>query len=732
MISRENFIKFIWLVPVLFFVFLLFANIPAWLIDIIIVAVFTGSIVILLQASTTKDWSELSTLPIILIVTAIFRVSLNIATTKKILYDGNAGTVIDSVAHLVVGDNMWLGFVIFIVIVILGIAITIGANRMGEVNARFILDQLPVKQMDITTDLNSGLIKPEEAKQRKLELSMQSEFYSSMDGAGKYIKSDVIITIVLFVINISVGFIVGMMEQGLSASESITRYTMLTVGDGVINAVASLMIAIGTGLVLGRVYDRQTDNIIKKIVIELTRNTIALYVAGGVALVLPLAAGFSGQAFVAFWLIGISLIVIAYQLERKRKKEIMTLNEQQEEIFEEQERQNQLRVAGEVEPIKLELGYTVAKLVLEEDKKNTKKGSQDTLTERIRLIRRNIMFENGIEIPEVRIVDDATLARTQYRIKIKDIVVGQGTLQLDKVLALQGDLMFGDEELINGEQTIDPVFGTEAYWIPKEDANSASLDGWTIEDWMGIVSTHMRESILAKLHIFIDRQQTQDLIEQVSERHPVIKKEIETEKISLSIIQGVFKNLVKENISIKDLPVILENVIDAHHQIQHQIQMNMQYTNEPMDIHLVDEISQWVREAMAKNICERFKVVDELNPNGVIHGIMYDMGTEKSLSKVSKNDGYYLNMEPLYKESVIHAMLKEVERVLLHAKVKPVVITRRSDIRSALARAFQEKKVHVTALSFEEITKSGVDLNVAKMVDSDQVNKIQQEFEKQY
>ncbi|WP_336770256.1 flagellar biosynthesis protein FlhA [Bacillus bombysepticus] len=703
-----------WIVVLLSFVMLMFASVPPFVIDLSIVIMFVFSMMVLMRTATMAEWSELKSFPVILVMAAVFRIALNITTTKSILFDGHAGNVVENVGTWMVGSNIWIGFVIFIILTVIQIVIAIGANRMSEVNARFTLESLPAKQMDIMNEMNAGVLTQEEAKEEKKKLQTRSEFYSSMDGAGKYIKGDVMTGILLFVVNIGVGFVVGMMSEGLTASEAARKYTILTIGDGIVTQISTLMISIGAGMVLGRVYGENDNNVLKNIMSELTGNALVLYVAGAVLLFLAM---FTNMPFLPFALIGISLCVLGFYVDkRKRENE----QEQQEEAEMQevlQDKQVELKVIGELPPITVEFGMAIAPIVQAHEAAMDEPGAlfeatEDNVYERVRLIRRNIAVESGVEIPSVYLVDNVSLGMTGYQIKIKGVVMGKGELKLDQVLALKGNLMIGDEELINGEFTKDPVFGTDAYWIPKEDANDASLNGWIVEDWLSILSTHIRDVVLNNLHMFMDRQQTSDLIEFASESKPVLKKQIDQEKINLSVVQGVFKNLLKETVSIRDLSVILEEVIDSY----------MKYNDmqlDPFKFHMVDEITLLVRERLASQVCAQLKGNDSK-----VCAIMFDSNVERSMEKTNRNDGYYLAMEFLYREKMLQALANAVERVVITG-VNPVVLVARADIRLALSRALMDKRIKVPVVSMDEVQRGNVDVEVVRTVTPQEIENVE-------
>lgn len=694
-----------WILGFLSFVLLMFISIPPLLIDMTIVCMFVFSMMVLMRTATMKEWNELKSFPVILVIAAVFRIALNITTTKSILFDGHAGNVVESVGTMMAGSNIWIGFVIFVILTVIQIVLTTGANRMGEVNARFTLESLPTKQMDIMNEMNANLLTQEQAKEEKRNLQMRSDFYSSMDGAGKYIKGDVIVSILLFVVNIGVGFIVGMVSEGLTVQEAARKYTILTIGDGIVTQISTLMISVGATMILGRIYDDKNENVLKGVMDELFKQPLILYVAGAIALVLGM---FTAMPFVPFAGVGLFLCGLGYWIERKQKEKEQQEEEEEKKNESIQEKQVELKVIGELPRITVEFGMALAKIVESHERvfgesEGWLGGGEDNIYERVRLIRRNIAEESGIEIPSVYLTDNVSLGMTGYQIKIKGIVMGKSELKLDRVLALKGGLMIGDEVPPNGEPVKDPVFGSEAYWIHKDDATEASLNGWVIEDWLSIISTHIREVILNNLDAFMDRQQTHELIEFVADNHPVLKKQIEQEKINLSVVQGVFKNLLKETISIRDLSAILEEIIDGYMKYQ-----GMQL--DPSRFHHVDEITLLVRERLAGQICSRLKGKEEK-----LYAIMFESSIEKNMGKAVQNDGYQLSMDFLYREKTLQALANAIERVVL-TEANPVVLVARGDIRLPVARALMNRRIKVPVISMDEVNRGGTEVDVVRFV----------------
>lgn len=652
-----------------------------FVIDMAIVLSMAIAIVVYMRASTIEEWDELKTFPTILLLTAIFRIALNISTTRKILHDGEPGTVIEAAGNYIVGSNVWVGFVVFIILIVVQFIIANGASRTAEVNARFTLDGMPMKQMSIDNDLNNGAIDQEEASERRKKLDMEVDFYGNMDGAGKFIKGDVIAGIILFLVNIIFGFIIGVVVQGMPMADAAYRYTILTIGDGLVNQISSLLLAVGAGVVMTRVYGGEKENVTQGIFSELTKSPIVIYVVGALFLFIAI---FTELPFLPFALIGAFLFYIGYRKSAQLEKADNVVK--QEELLKEQEMQSQenekVEVDTEIEPITLELG--IALIPLAEDSESEKENLQD----KIRIMRQVIAKELGVKIPQIHVVDNSALdPYEKYRIRIKDSVIAEGVLRMNKVLALKTPYVVNED--LNGEPTKDPIFGEDAFWISQEDANEAKDSGYMVYDTLSILSTHLNEIVRKNLFTLLQRQEVRDLLDQVGQKHKVLIDEIEKEEISLSLIQRVLQNLLRESLSIRDLPTILESLIDGYPIVEGNF--DAQKNNK------IDELTGIVRERISKYICEKNK-----NNDGKLHVILLNEEIERSVQTAPRYDGYYLLMNIIEERKLIGSLIQQVQRAQM-AEIEPILFTSRVDLRFALARLVQKYNIPINVLSANEL-----------------------------
>ncbi|QST03051.1 FHIPEP family type III secretion protein (plasmid) [Pontibacillus sp. ALD_SL1] len=647
---------------------------PPAIINLAVVFSLALAVTVFMTGTTIQEWHELKSFPTILLLAAIFRIALNVSTTRKILTDGEPGAVIEAAGGLIVGSSIWVGFVVFIVLIVVQFIVANGASRASEVNARFTLDGLPFKQLSIDNDVNNGAITTEEAKERRQKLDMEVDFYGNMDGAAKFIKGDVIAGIVLFLVNIIFGFIVGVAVEGMPVADAAYRYTLLTIGDGILNQLASLVLAVASAIVMTRVYSGEKENVTESIFKELTRTPLVMYVVGGMLLFLGV---FTSMPILPFFIFGIIFIYIGYARSKKMKQEQekeQKLNLEEQEEMQKQE-ENRIEVETGVEPIRLEFGVSLVPIV----------GA--SIGDKVIRMRASIAKELGVKIPKVHIIDNVSIPMTHYRIRIKETVVAEGEFKKDRLLAIELPYVI---EKISGEPTKDPIFGEDALWIQEHQADQAKDNGYMVYDATQIMTHHLKEVIQAHLSELMTRQEIQDLVEQVTSKHPVLKKEIEKNEIKLSVVQGVVKNMLRETISIRDLPLILESIIDAYDQ-------SSAITKDPNSFHLVDEISIYVRQKMASYLCEKAKGEDEH-----LNIILLDPSLEQTMQMFTNHEGYQFKLGLQEEKNLIEAVIDQVQRVQ-RASFNPVLLVSDSRARFALSRMLQRYKFQIHALSSEEL-----------------------------
>lgn len=679
------------LIALISFLMAMILPMPSFLIDIAIVFSLALSITVYLRAATIHEWSELKTFPSILLLSAIFRIALNIATTRKILQDGEPGAVIEASGNLIAGGSLFVGLVVFIILFIVQfIVVSQGTTRLAEVRARFTLDGLPMKQMSIDNDLNNGLLTPEAAKEKRKALDMQVDFYGNMDGAGKFIKGDVTASIILFIVNILFGFIIGVAVLGMPMGEAVELYTILTIGDGLVSQICSLLLAIAGAVVMTRVYGDEDKNLAEDILGDLTFSPYIVNFVAVIFAAMAILGIFTMLPVIPFALLSAVMFYLGHKRKLHLDKEKQ--DEQTKQMLEEQQEvrleQDKVEVDTEVEAITLELGIALIPIVGQE-----KNG--ETLQDKIKIMRQVIAKELGVKIPQIHVIDNSNLfPYTKYNIRVKDNLVAEGDLRTGKLLALKSPYVVKD---IEGEPTKDPIFGEDAIWITEIKANEAKDNGYMIYDPLSIISTHLNEVLRRHLYEMLERQDVQDLVDQVSEKRKVLLKEIDEEKIQLAVIQGVLKNLLRESISIRDLPAILESIIDGSRIVSSMFDPSKMAMSNKMN--RVDEITTIVRERISKYICEKNKHKD-----GTLYVVLLDPKLERVMETYPRYDGYYLRLSMADEQNLIGSLIQEIQRSQM-AGIEPVLFTSKNDIRFAIARLVHKYNIPISVLSANELVQ---------------------------
>lgn len=675
----------IWVGPILMvaalaFLIPLLLPLPGGVIDFCIVISFAISLTVYLRAATIKDWSQFKTFPTVILLTAVFRISLNVATTKKILTDGKPGDVIEQFGHYVIGANTVIGFVVFAIIIVIQFIIANGAGRLSEVSARFTLDALPGKQMSIDADLNAGAINQEEAKKRRTELDQQIDFFGHMDGAGKFVKGDVWLSLIVVFVNVIGGLVVGMLTLNMSFTQALSHFTILTIGDGIVNQCCSFLITVGSAIIMTRVYDGKDKSVMGGIMDELVHNPMINYVVGGLLGFFAILGLFTDLPILPFLVMSLTLIFVAYTTQNNEKERVL-FEEQQTRQQIEQERQKvttEVSHVTEVDPITLEVGFALIPVV------NTDKDGVN-IKDKIVLMRRNIAQELGVKVPKIRIADNASLTPyTKYNIKIKDSVVATGELKTNSLLAFKTHYVMKE---IEGIPTLDPIFKEEAIWITEDKANEAKELGYKVLDPLSILSTHLSEMIQFHIHELLERQEVYDMIQEVGQKHKILLDEINKPErnIDLALIQGVLKNLLRENISIRDLPTILEAIIDGCKIFDK-----------------VDDVTMIVREKLAKQLSEKCT-----NFDGKIHMLALPQEIELNAETMLRHNGYYMKLNGLEEIALVKGIKKQIQRAMM-ADLNLVILTGRNDLRCAMARLMHKYNLPITVMNKVEVSENAI------------------------
>jgi len=511
---------------------------PTFLLDLLIALNITGALLILLIAMFVQRPLDFSVFPALLLVATLFRLALNISATRLVLRDGDAGKVIHAFGSFVVGGNLVIGLVIFLILVIVQmIVVTKGAERVAEVGARFTLDAMPGKQMAIDADLNAGLIDEAEAKKRRAEVAAEADFYGAMDGGSKFVKGDAIAAIIITLINLIGGFAVGIIQQGLSATDAMNQYSLLSVGDGLVSQVPALLLSVATGLIVTR--SATSGDMGSSVTAQLSQNKLALRIGGGAALALCVIPGLPK---IPFLLVGTAILVIAQRLKDPVTEAEAAVTEAVE--MPAPDSPEQLLGEMRVDPLELALSPDLVDLV---------DASSGDLLDRVRALRRKMAMELGVIMPPVRTRDDLDLPLSSYAIRISGVDAGTGEAPPGTVLAI-GEGLQG----LPGRAGIEPVFGLPGKWVPAELHYQAELSGATVVDRASVIITHLAEVVRSNASRLLGREDVRALTEVVKRTHPVVVEELTPSLLSLGQIQKVLQAMLDEGVPVRDLVRIFE------------------------------------------------------------------------------------------------------------------------------------------------------------------------------
>lgn len=638
---------------------------PTWALDVLIIVNMALALTIILVSMNTVDPLQLSVFPSLLLLTTLFRLGLNVSTTRSILTKADAGSVIDTFGHFVVGSNMIVGLLVFIILVVIQfIVITKGTERVAEVAARFTLDAMPGKQMSIDADLNAGLINEQEARARREKIEKEADFYGAMDGAAKFVKGDAIASIIIIFVNIVGGLLTGSMMMGMSLGEAATTFTMLTIGDGLVSQIPALLLSTSAGIVVTRV--ASDGNLSQDFTRQVFTYPKLLYVVAGTIAALGIITPIS------MWLTLSIAGLLAFGGYRLSQMEQKVEDEEQEELEEpltEMRGPESVLPLLQVDPIEFEFGYSLIPLA------DANQGGD--LLDRVIMIRRQIALELGFVVPVIRIRDNIQLRPNEYVIKIKGSKVAQGELLLDHYLAMSSGV--GDDT-ITGIETVEPAFGLPALWISEEQKDQALAAGYTVVDPPSVVSTHLTEVIKRYAHELLGRQEVKTLIENVKETAPAVVEELIPDLLTIGEVQKVLCNLLREQVSIRNLTVILESLAD--------------HATHTKDTNLLTE---YVRQSLARQITQQY-VTDER-----LKVITAGASVEKRIADAIQRteQGTYLALDPESSQKIYEAVLEQVKRVQ-QSGVQPIVLTSpaiRMYLRQLLGRYLPDLPV----LSYNEL-----------------------------
>ncbi|MGA1861738.1 flagellar biosynthesis protein FlhA [Deferribacter thermophilus] len=549
---------------------------PAFLLDVMLTMSITFAVIILLVSVYIRDPLEFSTFPTVLLIATLFRLSLNVATTRRILLHGAegedaAGAVIKAFGQFVVGGNYVVGIIIFLVLVIINfVVITKGSGRVAEVAARFTLDAMPGKQMSIDADLNAGLIDEQTARKRREEIQRQADFYGAMDGASKFVRGDAVAGLIITAINIIGGLIIGVAQHGLAVSDAAKIFTILTVGDGLVSQIPALIVSTAAGIVVTRSGD--DEDLGGQLVSQLFKSSKIMFVAGGILFFFALVPGMPKVSFI---FLSILMFGVGYLMRSTKEKEVdkeEVSEEEKEEVPEEEVVKDLL----DVDLMELEIGFNLIPLV------DSNRGG--TLLNRIKSLRRQIALEMGFIVPPIRIRDNLQIEPNSYVVFIKGVKVASGSVYPDKYLVMNPD---GDLESIDGIPTKEPAFGLEAKWVDEIEKEKAEIEGMTVVDPSTVISTHLTEVIKSYAYELLGRQETQELIDRLKEKYPKLVEDLIPNILDIGTVQRVLQNLLKERVSIRNLPTILETL--AAYGVQNK---DIEYLTEKVRVALKRQITE--------------------------------------------------------------------------------------------------------------------------------------------
>ncbi|MED4124432.1 flagellar biosynthesis protein FlhA [Halalkalibacterium halodurans] len=654
------------LLSVILIVIMLIIPLPPAMLDFLIITNISLAILIILVAMNTKEPLQFSIFPTLLLLVTLFRLGLNVSTTRSILGNGEAGNVIDTFGNFVIGGNPLVGFVVFLILIIIQfIVITKGAERVSEVGARFTLDAMPGKQMSIDADLNAGMISDIEAKERREKIEKEADFYGAMDGASKFVKGDAIAGIVIVIINIIFGLVIGMMQMGMSLSDSANHFTLLTVGDGLVSQIPALIISTATGIIVTRA--ASDGNLGQDITKQLLAYPKMLYVASGTILALGLLTPIS---LIVTSIIAGVLAFGGYHLSQGEQKQLAE-EEKEEASDESEDLKSPESVVNllQIDPIEFEFGYGLIPLA------DTNQGGD--LLDRVVMIRRQMALELGMVVPVIRIRDNIQLQPNEYTIKIKGNEVSKGELLLDHYMAMSPGV---EDESVVGIETVEPAFGLPALWISEEMKEQAELSGYTVVDPPSVVSTHLTEVIKRHAHELIGRQETKQLVDHLKEAYPALVEEV-TNTLSIGEIQKVLTNLLKEHISIRNLPTIFETIAD--------------YGQMTKDM---DLLTEYVRQSLSRQISKQFAQQGEplyvVTLSGMVEKMIAD-GVQQT------EHGNFVSIDPDQSQKIIEAAAQEADR--LSQMGQPPVILCSPAVRMYVRQLLERYLPQVPILSYNEL-----------------------------
>ena len=653
--------------------------VPSTLLDVLLAINILIALTVLFNAMFSKEALDMSSFPTILLLTTLFRISLNVSSTKLILGEGDAGKVVETFGEFVGGGDLIIGIIVFIILIMVQfMVINKGSERVAEVTARFTLDAMPGKQMAIDADLNTGAINDKQAKERREKLQLESAFFGSMDGAVKYVKGDATAGLLITAINIIGGIVMGVMRRGLEVGDALEKYTILTIGDGLVSSIPSLLISLATGIIVTKA-SKEAD-MGDSVFGQLFAIPKVMWFTGGALVFLGI---FTELPLLVFGTAGGICIYIGNNLKDKQGvKGVEEEVETEEAAAEEIRRPENVVSLLQVDPIELEFGYGIIPLA------DVNQGGD--LLDRVVMIRRQIALELGAVVPIIRLRDNIQLNPNQYIIKIKGIQVSEGEILFDHYLAMNPGMV---EEEITGIPTFEPSFHLPALWITENQRERAESFGYTVVDPPSIIATHLTEIVRRHIDELLTRQDVQNLISNVKESNPTLVEELVPKLMGVGEIQKVLQNLLREGVSIRDLVTIMENLAD------HAV-----VTRD------TDILTEYARQGLKRAISSKF-----FAPNETTSVVTLDPQVEQEImSSVKQTEqGSFISLDPAKSQKIINNVKQEIAKLENLGKV-PIVVT------SPIVRIYFKKLTEdyfrdLIVISYNEI-ESNIELQSVGMV----------------
>lgn len=647
---------------------LMIVPLPPVMLDILLTLMIAVALILMMISMYIENVLDLSVFPGLLLIITLYRLGLNVATTRLILTEGEAGSVIHTFGYFVTRGNMVVGTIIFIILVIIQfVVITKGSSRIAEVAARFTLDAMPGKQMAVDADLNAGIITEEEAKQRRKDISREADFYGAMDGASKFVRGDAVAGIIITVVNIIGGFIVGMTMLEMDFADSLKKFTILTIGDGLVTQIPALMISTASGIIVARAASKK--NLGEEVLTQMSQSTKALWTAsvfmGSLALI-------PGMPTLPFLLLAGSIAGIAALVKRSTQKKAIeqVVEEKQKTEQEEAAPSDKIESYLQVDQMELEIGYGLIPLV------DVNQGGD--LLDRITMLRRQCATEIGIVVPPIRIRDNIQLKPNQYTVKIKGVEIGNGELMSGCFLAMDPG---GTSQKIHGIPTVEPAFGLPAMWITSSQREAADIAGYTVVELPAVIATHLTELIRRHAGDLLTRQDVKSLVDNVKQTNAAVVDELIPGVLGIGEVQRVLVNLLSEKVSVRDLGSLLEALANAARLSKSEAFLTEQ-----------------CRVAMARQLCKAYR--DE---KGTIHCISFEPRLEQTLeaSVQTTERGPRLVIRPDLVSKLVGRLTPLVEKMTAQG-MQPILLCS-PGIRFALRKLLEGSFPQVVILAYSEI-----------------------------